>query len=1407
MKKMISFGFAALLALVGIAGDADVVALRNIAVATEIGTAPTLPEKVAGLKADGTVSGEYDVSWDTIPAPDAAGVTTVSGVATVEGRQMSVTAFVRAAAVPLVNLTGTASEGIVNAFKTNTNPEKWLMSVEPLNSDQWKDYIANVEYGNSPKTTELTLGWSSPVTVSEVAIYFNGIGGNYQPPADVKFYDESGDSPTEIAFTAGAVVDSGTVYAHIVYTFSSPKSLSKIGFSATPDSANNSRILFTRRMWVYGPNASGSVTPFSTDTLTALEVDGESVPDFDPDTFSYTVWDGEAITKAENETDNVAVTILPKNDNDNAYAVTLAENGSTKTYTVAMPIETCPHTETHLENQVPATCTAPGYTGDTVCDDCGRTIQKGSATPALGHDWGDWEITKEPTRDEPGSKRRECQRDGCVAEETQDIPKLPTLTLDPKEGTVSPTIIDLPADSLPTPTREGYHFVGWFKDEIDATAPYVRGKYLCGEPLTAATADDRDKILYAKWVKDDVYNHFKGKKVVFLGDSVTTLHGYAAVNRQLYTSNIYYNESKATQNGITAKNTWWGQLVQALDMDLLSVNAVSGSPVVDSEASITYDVRAMSGTVRIDDLDVNDAPEVIFIFGGINDFYGNTKATLDDFDPEAAYLTGDLDLTSDYFPSFAQGYATMIRRLRHYYPGVEVVAIAPYYPNVNKETDAETIAKFDKGAKTIADLCDYFDVPHFDLRETQLPYWQNGVRLMLDTEHPNQAGFTEFANYVLENYEPACAHEHKTEPTGAVPATCTTDGYSGDCTCLDCEKEFLGHIITKLGHDWSEWVTTKEPTRDEPGEKLRECLRDGCDAEETVEIPKIVDVVALRNVAVATAVGIAPRLPENVAGIKADGTLGDEYEVSWDPAEAPTEAGVTTVSGTATVNGQTMTVTASVRAAAADPMNYSSAAIPTEPSNIINGKIDNNSKLKYLTTNAEDPLAKDNTWNDVVCHGNIVEVTLEWESAVTVNKVKVYFNGTTGNYMAPKNVKFYTGDGFADEIEYDDGDNDDFGGNEAWHEYVFKAPQTLNKIKFYQQSDTSNLSKSLFLRRLWVLGVGSVDPLSVDTLTALEVDGKAVSSFDPDTTSYTVDDGLVITKATNSTDNVAVTILPKYEGTAYAVTFAEDAESTKTYTVLMPKTHDHTFGEWEVITPATVYAPGLRRRTCTWAGCKVYEEEVIPQIERKLVKWIDVDFGNYADGSTIANLQVDSVDGGTWAKPSADDTATVAHGDVDLATLVVTNQYLCYAAKAQTSAGRDATVEFKAKFQKPNTDELPQSLDLGQTAVFVFPDGKGACYKAYTSTGWVKLTGATPDFEKFVTIKIEVRYNDGGRSAMVTIDNVVCTPVGATSPWFSLAGEATKLTSVNFFGEFDLGAFWGEYLTEASKSGFLIIVK
>ena len=54
--------------------------------------------------------------------------------------------------------------------------------------------------------------------------------------------------------------------------------------------------------------------------------------------------------------------------------------------------------------------------------------------------------------------------------------------------------------------------------------------------------------------------------------------------------------------------------------------------------------------------------------------------------------------------------------------------------------------------------------------------------------------------------------------------TCTRDGtITGTCACGKTYKDY----ITMLGHDWSEWVITKEPTTETTGDRERSCGRCG----------------------------------------------------------------------------------------------------------------------------------------------------------------------------------------------------------------------------------------------------------------------------------------------------------------------------------------------------------------------------------------------------------------------------------------------------------------------------------------------------------------------------------------------------------------------------------------------------
>ena len=78
-----------------------------------------------------------------------------------------------------------------------------------------------------------------------------------------------------------------------------------------------------------------------------------------------------------------------------------------------------------------------------------------------------------------------------------------------------------------------------------------------------------------------------------------------------------------------------------------------------------------------------------------------------------------------------------------------------------------------------------------------------------------------------------CKHEIVTVP--AIPATCTEFGLSEGTKCIKCEKAFTTQsIIPSFGHDYQKWVTTKQPTCAETGEKRSTCSICGHSKIETI---------------------------------------------------------------------------------------------------------------------------------------------------------------------------------------------------------------------------------------------------------------------------------------------------------------------------------------------------------------------------------------------------------------------------------------------------------------------------------------------------------------------------------------------------------------------------------------------
>ena len=109
-------------------------------------------------------------------------------------------------------------------------------------------------------------------------------------------------------------------------------------------------------------------------------------------------------------------------------SATAIYNGSDKgnyekeTFTYTIIRKECEHKNTVGRYYSSPSCTSNGYSGDTYCNDCERTIYYGSTIPAYGHDYDNGVITTEPTAETDGIITYTCKR--CKHQNTKNLGKL-----------------------------------------------------------------------------------------------------------------------------------------------------------------------------------------------------------------------------------------------------------------------------------------------------------------------------------------------------------------------------------------------------------------------------------------------------------------------------------------------------------------------------------------------------------------------------------------------------------------------------------------------------------------------------------------------------------------------------------------------------------------------------------------------------------------------------------------------------------------------------------------------------------------------------------------------------------------------------------------------------------------------
>ena len=125
-----------------------------------------------------------------------------------------------------------------------------------------------------------------------------------------------------------------------------------------------------------------------------------------------------------------------------AVTATAVYNGSdkgnyeTESAEIVLIRSKCEHASTTVNGRKDATCQAEGYTGDTVCTECGVTLLVGTVIPKTAHSYTG-AVTKAATTEEEGVMTYSCS--ACGHSYTEAIPKLTPTPKPEEDKTPAPT--------------------------------------------------------------------------------------------------------------------------------------------------------------------------------------------------------------------------------------------------------------------------------------------------------------------------------------------------------------------------------------------------------------------------------------------------------------------------------------------------------------------------------------------------------------------------------------------------------------------------------------------------------------------------------------------------------------------------------------------------------------------------------------------------------------------------------------------------------------------------------------------------------------------------------------------------------------------------------------------------------
>ena len=211
------------------------------------------------------------------------------------------------------------------------------------------------------------------------------------------------------------------------------------------------------------------------------------------------------------------------------------------------------------------------------------------------------------------------------------------------------------------------------------------------------------------WIDPTVYtvetwDQFEGKTVSILGDSISTwthIHNDITANTTIGNNAGYYGVGTCGLE--TRQDTWWQQVIDALDMELVVNNSWGGSCVwnpregVDNQAGAPTGSGTRSQNLHNNNENTEEYPDVIFVFMGTNDFQYKSEeypigSTPADF--EKVLAAGEPT-------SACEAYAIMLNNIQTAYPDAEVYCLTPLQETEEKDPD-DTLKDWVASIKAIA---------------------------------------------------------------------------------------------------------------------------------------------------------------------------------------------------------------------------------------------------------------------------------------------------------------------------------------------------------------------------------------------------------------------------------------------------------------------------------------------------------------------------------------------------------------------------------------------------------------------------------------------------------------------------------------------------------------------------------